>query len=449
MENLDRLNSSISLVRKCIENNNDSAYTNVADTYLPIGPNNRDNYIDWERVYQALIEQLFQLSLNVQDKEELKNKVLDEVLSTRDTRELANVIDDLYFSADEVKNITPLAYLVSNKDRLSARTKTMVNIVRGLTNSSIDKSFKDTGNNPLETLIINQIYKLCSKAKVEQNSLSFLPFLADVFSKDLSVLANNSSYFLDEIESFIKLYTFLYLSQLTIQVGNPKNRYQIPTAKPLYFILETETASKERHECNHYGYDYLFSKSKGIAYQLFPALGYFNRISLEPCWEFAKNECNELISKINEFNNELALLFGENAQFDSSLQGALNNGVAFQRQIFEESLKYSKKGSRKGRNKVVVDTFEAKFSAGFITNRKAAGKYFVLNSSTLLLLTNLIIKGSDEKQLLIDDLIEGLNQRGIWLDLKSKKALLKFYENVGNIEKLSDSGDAVYVKATI
>ena len=67
----------------------------------------------------------------------------------------------------------------------------------------------------------------------------------------------------------------------------------------------------------------------------------------------------------------------------------------------------------------------------------------------LILLTNLIIEGSNETKLLIDDVIEGFKQRGIWFDLKSKKALLKFYENVGNIEKLSDSGDAVYVKTTI
>lgn len=118
-------------------------------------------------------------------------------------------------------------------------------------------------------------------------------------------------------------------------------------------------------------------------------------------------------------------------------------------QIFQETLKNSKKGSRKSANKKVVDIFEKIFSAGFVADRKAAGKYFVVSSSILLLLTNMIIGCSNQKKLLIDDVIEGLKERGIWLDLKSKKALLKFYENVGNMEKLSDSGDAVYVKSTI
>ncbi|WP_413702341.1 DNA phosphorothioation-dependent restriction protein DptG [Psychromonas sp. KJ10-10] len=107
------------------------------------------------------------------------------------------------------------------------------------------------------------------------------------------------------------------------------------------------------------------------------------------------------------------------------------------------------KTSRKDANKKVVEIFEKIFSAEFITDRKATGKYFVLNSNMLLLLTNLVINGSSESQLLIDDVIEGFKERGIWLDIMSKKALLKFYENVGNIEKLSDSGDAVYVKTTI
>lgn len=449
MENFDTINSSISLVNKCLENNNDSAYANVADTYLPIGPNNRDNKIDWERVYQVLVEKLFQLSLGERDKEKLRSEVLEAIRSTRDTRELASVIDELYFSSNEVKNITPLAYLVSNQDKLSARTKTMISIVGGLINTPINKKYNYIGNNPLETLLIENVYLLCKKTTISENWATYLPFLADVFTRDLEILANNPSYLLSELERFIKIYTFLYLSQLTIQVCIPANRYNTPTAKPLYFILETEAASRERHECNQFGYDYIFSKTKGIAYNLFPILGYFNRISKNPIWSIPHDESDECVSKVNEFNCQLALLFGENYQYDESFHMALNKGIAFHQQIFEESLKNSKKGSRKGRNKVVVDIFEENFSAGFISNRKAAGKYFVLNSSVLILLTNIIIKGSNNNKLLIDDIIEGFNGRGVWLDLKSKKALLKFYESVGNIEKLSDSGDAVYVKATI
>lgn len=450
MDSFRIIDSSISLLKKCIESNNDSAYSNIAEQYLPIGPQTlKDHKLDWERVYQSLMEDLFQLSLGNCDREKLREEILNDFRNARDTRELAGIIDELYLSSNAIRKITPLAYLVTSHDTLSSRTKTMINIVRGLLTSPLIETPSHSGNNALETLLIEKINQLCQQAPFKEERITYLPFLAKLFSKDLNALATKPSYFLSELEGFIKLYTFLYLTQLTVHVCLPGNRYNTPTSKPLYFILETEPASRERHECNQYGYDYFFSKTRGIATSLFPILGYFSRISDKPSWDIIKEESSELTSKVNEFNLELAHLFGEEYKLDDSLERALNNGAAFQVQVFQETLKNSKKGSRKTANKKVTDIFEKIFAAGFITDRKAAGKYFVLNSSALLLLTNMIIGCSNQKKLLIDDVIEGFKERGIWLDLKSKKALLKFYENVGNIEKLSDSGDAVYVKATI
>jgi len=449
MRHFNNIDASISLVRRCLENENDSSYANVADTYLPIGPNNRDNKIEWTRVYQRLFEDLYGLSLSEHSKESLRTEVLNIIRNVRDTRELVDVIDELYFSSSELENITPLAYLVSSQEKLSARTKTMISVISGLIDGPLNQDFIIKGNNPLENILIGSIYKLCKEYSSAEDTIGYLPFLAKVFTQDLNTLATNPVYLLSEVERFIHLYVFIYLSQLSIQVCIPNNIYQSPSAKPLYFILETEAASKERHECNQYGYEYIFSNKKGIANYLFPILGYFNRVDKRPAWQYDLNESREHLAKINEFNSLLAQLFGEEYQNEDSLQKALNKGVSFHKQIFEETLRRSKKGSRKGRNNTVVNTFEVVFSSGFITNRKAAGKYFVLNSNVIMLLTNLIIKGAACDKILIDDLIEGFMNRGVWLDLKSKRALLKFYESVGNIEKLSDSGDAVYVKSTI
>ncbi|MBL4798491.1 MAG: DNA phosphorothioation-dependent restriction protein DptG [Oleispira sp.] len=445
MNHLKTIEKSISDVKRYIANNSDSAYLNVADRYFPIGPKSlKDHKLDWDQVNQALIEDLYQLTIGDIDGKNLREKIKASFDSSRDTRELVGLIDELYLSSKAINSITPLAYLVSNQETPSKRTSTMINVIQGLITSPLNSKPQLEGNNPLESLLIEKMHELCQlksfKSKSKRNT--YLPFLGDVFTADLKTLAETPSYFLHELDSFLSLYTFLYLTQLTIHLCVPGNRYKTPSAKPLYFILETERASRERHECNQYGYDYLFSKTRGLALGIFPNLGYFSRISELPSWEVILNEDEDFICKIDEFNNQLASLFGEVYQHDSSLQGALNNGAALQKQIFENT-------SRKDANKKVVDIFEKIFSAGFISDRKTAGKYFVLNSNTLLLLTNLVIGGAEDNQLLIDDVIEGFKQRGICLDIKSKKALLKFYENVGNIEKLSDSGDAVYVKTTI
>jgi DNA phosphorothioation-dependent restriction protein DptG len=447
MEHFNTIESSISDVEKLIEKNNDSAYSNVADQFLPIGPQTlKDHKLDWDRVYQSLIEDLFQLSLGKRDRDNLKAEILESFRNSRDTRELVDVFDELYLSSNTINSITPLAYLVSNKENLSSRTKTMINIVQGLITSPLSDKLISSGNNPLESLLIEKIQQLCETTTFKKDRVTYLPFLAEAFTKDIKTLTKNSSYFLSELEGFINIYTFLYLTQLTKHLCIPGNRYQTPTAKPLYFILETERASKERHECNQYGYDHIFSKTNGIALYLFPYLGYLSRLSKEPSWMLINNNNNNnnnnFFPKVNQFNQRIGQLFDEGYRHEDSLQAAVNSGLNLQKQVFDKT-------SRKDANKKVVEIFEKKFAAEFITDRKAAGKYFVLNSNMLLLLTNLVISGSSESQLLIDDVIEGFKERGIWLDIKSKKALLKFYENVGNIEKLSDSGDAVYVKTTI
>lgn len=440
MEDFTIIERSISDIKKLIEKNNLSAYRNVADQFLPIGPQPLKDYkLDWDLVYKSLIEDLFQLSLGGREKNTFKEEILESFRNNRDTRDLVDVFEQLYLSSNTIGSITPLAYLVGKKAERNDRNKTMINIVRGLLTAPLTERLISCGNNPLESLLIEKIEELCEPKTFNEDRLTYLPFLAEVFTKDINTLAKRPSYFLSEFESFINLYAFLYLTQLTTHICIPNNRYLTPQATPLYFILETERASRERHECNQYGYDFLFSKTRGIAFNLFPYLGYLNRLSKKPIWVFSEQDYT---SRVNELNLMVAKLFDEVYQSETQLQKALNSGLALQKQIFDKT-------DRKTANKKVVEIFEKIFSADFITDRKAAGKYFVLNSNMLLLLTNLVTNQSPEKKLLIDDVVEGFKKRGIWLDIKSKKALLKFYENVGNIEKLSDSGDAVYVKATI
>ena len=449
MDHLNTINLSISSIKVYLEKESDSEYKNLADDFFPIGPQTVKEYnLDWDSVYQSIIEKLFQKSLGERDKDSLDFEILESFRNSRDTRDLAEIVDELYLSSNAIKDITPLAYLVNNHAARSARTKTMINVFEGLITGPLNQILSNSGNNPIESMLIEKFNDACIKKNFDLQSNSYMPFLSEIFSKDIKTLAKTPSYFLSELETFIKLYVFIYLTQLTIHVCIAANRYEEPCVKPLYFILETERASKERHECNEYGYDYLFSKTKGHARRVFPILGYYGRISEKPIWEAIKYESRDYVSKVNEFNRTLANLFGEEYQDDQNLQFALNKGAEFQWQIFEENLKKSKKGSRKTANKKVIDIFEKVLSSGYITDRKAAGKYLVLSSRVIILLTNLVIRGSSEEKLLIDDVIEGFKQRGIWLDLKSKKALLKFYEHVGNIEKLSDSGDAVYVKTT-
>lgn len=83
----------------------------------------------------------------------------------------------------------------------------------------------------------------------------------------------------------------------------------------------------------------------------------------------------------------------------------------------------------------------------FEQSRGRAGSYLVLNQDYLLLLTNISI-GSREKLRLHELLVEFQN-RGVFFDKSSEECLIDLFERMGNVERMSDSGDAVYVKKTI
>ena len=83
----------------------------------------------------------------------------------------------------------------------------------------------------------------------------------------------------------------------------------------------------------------------------------------------------------------------------------------------------------------------------FTQIRGSAGTVFVLTQEYLLLLTNLVIGERDKLRLY--EVIKEFERRGIFFDKESRKALVGFYERLGNVEKMSDSGDAIYVKKTI
>ncbi len=91
--------------------------------------------------------------------------------------------------------------------------------------------------------------------------------------------------------------------------------------------------------------------------------------------------------------------------------------------------------------------FERQVAEPFIQGRGRFGKVLVLEQDTILLLTNIAI--AEQKQMRFQDLMVQFENRGVYFDQQSRMALIDLYERVGNIDRKSDSGDAVYVKTTL
>ncbi len=83
----------------------------------------------------------------------------------------------------------------------------------------------------------------------------------------------------------------------------------------------------------------------------------------------------------------------------------------------------------------------------FIQGRGRSGKVLVFNQDYLLLLTNIVIGKRD--RLRLHELVMEFQSRGVFFDKQTQKVLVNFYERIGNVERMSDSGDAVYVRKTV
>src|SRR5262249_46663995 len=98
-------------------------------------------------------------------------------------------------------------------------------------------------------------------------------------------------------------------------------------------------------------------------------------------------------------------------------------------------------------NQKYVSEIHAKICAEFVHNRGRAGRMMVLNQDRFLLLTNLAV--GKRECLRLSELVDEFRRRGVWLDAQSQLALVAFYERLGNVERMSDSGDAINVRKTL
>ena len=139
------------------------AYRNVADQYLPIGPQTeKEQNLNWDIVYKSIVENIFHLTCKNRDWNELKAQLVDKIRRNRETKDLIDILQQTYLEKEGFKKSTPFYYLVCN-GKAQARTKTMVAIFDRLFYFSEKNTPITKGNNFLETLVNENFISLCDE----------------------------------------------------------------------------------------------------------------------------------------------------------------------------------------------------------------------------------------------------------------------------------------------
>lgn len=381
------------------------------------------------------------------DATKFKEKCLQAFSERMDDDSFLEMIENVYFS-NELLTLDSL--LVYQTLKASTHSNNVFKLFKQLLNIDTLNIDFSSDNNFMDKIIISQLQDSLKTTKKEATIESYLPFIDEVFNKDLKSLSSNKHYFKQNIEKFFEIYFFIYSSQLALNLIPNRNALAKPESRELYFILTHEKASTERLKVVEKGYTHLVDSVKYI----FPYMSLLTDISNSVSEENLRlydlmdrlDDTRESIDAVDSF----AIKFRERKELS---EDDIKSSVSIENALFrllDLSFDQFKEGCVVDRKRAFTQyesAFKRQVAKNFIVNRKRAGNVLVLDQDIILFLTNMIV-GSGEK-MRFQHLLDEFQKRGIYFDAKTRNELMALFERVGNIEKKSDSGDSVYVKATI
>ncbi|MEZ9590751.1 DNA phosphorothioation-dependent restriction protein DptG [Vibrio breoganii] len=422
---------------------------NSLNSYLPI--RTKGNDFDWNAVIGLVLRGLMRKKIEKYTYEQFTNDCKLAFEAKLGEEEFWDVLQEMYFDNKDIFSVSPeLLLFRAQKGEFSAGDARVASMFTSLLQSSPPKKF-DAKLNFIEKEMLDTLRnKMSDDSSLKTTEKPYLPFLSDAFREDLKFLSNRPKYLLNEIQSFLSFYGFTYTAQLSLALPDWRTG-KAPSEKPLYFIMDHERASNERIHVKNHGYR-LFSESTA---RLFPMMTMLELLQPEhgikeakkvPLWEIAKNIEESNREDLSQRLENFARAFRSQRQLNTSFDEA-NSALDWLNNIVKLAIAQFSVGERFNINKRYMLEVEKTLASHFIQSRGRSGRVLVLNQDYIILLTNLVV-GENEK-LRFHELVSGFRQRGIFVDKQTEQELIKFYERIGNVERMSDSGDAVYVRKTI
>lgn len=460
------------LLREGLPRTASEVKNNTLNSYFPINTKDRKDIFNWDSALGYVVKasyrsQLKAIDLSRDEKAKVKSGELElsniafekfksacgiKFKSKLDDSDFWLVLENMYFSNGEIFKVSPEFLLLKTiKQKGSSTDARLGGMFANLIGEYFFRSKPKSELNFIEQQIYDEFmtfveYENSSKEKVKMEQ-PYLPFMAEQFQEDLGFLSKKPKYLLSIFKEFLRIYAHLYTAQLALNLKSW--RFGEPEAKPCFYILDSEKASEERSYVQEFGYTQLASALRIV----FPYLSMNESlqdaknkgIPYYPLWSLADNFKAHpgCVSRLNEF----ALAFKESRKLGTKLSFSEDPLVVIEDLLNLAVDQFGPKESRHDINAEYTKATEGEFCSHFIQSRGRAGRVLVINQDYLILLTNLAI--GEEPKLRFHELVKAFERRGVFFDKQSQQVLIEFYERIGNVERMSDSGDAVYVRKTI
>ncbi|EAU0668420.1 DNA phosphorothioation-dependent restriction protein DptG [Salmonella enterica] len=429
---------------------------NQLDSYLPV--RNKNNDISWQFVTGLALSYALKRKIEAYDPDQFREDCKTHMQELLDEPAFWSVLERMYFSSQDIFRVSPLFLLFHAQfvgEKISAGSTADKRLGTLFANLMGDFSLRypiQDRLNFIEQQMLNKLnekIKLLGKGPFAEEQ-PYLPYMVTCFQSDLAFLAEHPQYLLQELTNTLRLYAFSWCAQLALNLDNWQDGE--PQSKSLFFILDSEKASSEREKVKRYGYRLFASQSE----KLFPILSALEVLQVKgakkrPLWQVYQDCLNYSGTPnqvLDELNDYIQKFISKEERDLPARERATNLENAF-KQLLSVAVEQfqGKKTDRATVNRKYVNELENQICTDFLQVRGRAGKVLVLNQDRLLLLTNLTVGKNDKLRL--HELLRGFEQRGFYLDNQSAQTLVAFYERMGNVERMSDSGDAVYVRKTV
>ncbi|WP_370277690.1 DNA phosphorothioation-dependent restriction protein DptG [Pontibacterium sp.] len=428
--------------------------SNRLNSYFPARTNDSAEAYDWNIAKAIFVRDLYRRQPVAGGMEAFKAEAKNEFLQLLDDEDFWPHLEAMYFGEESIYRLTPESLLFELDDLKDSASKhrlgrmfssllqgTYMEVSHCGSSHFLDKKMI----NALQSKGLRSLDK--TKHRPGAGERPWLPFLSEAFQQDAKFLASKPDYMLEQLEPFLRLYAYLYTAQLSLNIhgwasGEPK-------ARPLYFMMEHEVASKERSQLTQYGHKKVLERLK----DLFPYLVVNEALQqvnehrnerLRPLWYLNQKLIDTDAAKLRLF----AFAFAQEREYEMPDGNDFDDAASWLNQILKlYCMQFEKGRTRASANNKFVKYTEEFLCSTFVRSRGRSGKVLVMNQDYLSLLTNLAI--GDNDKLRFHELLTAFNSRGVFFDKQSQQALIEFFERMGNVERMSDSGDAVYVRKTV
>ncbi|MCG7532632.1 DNA phosphorothioation-dependent restriction protein DptG [Psychrobium sp. MM17-31] len=423
---------------------------NKLTSFFPINTKDRKDIFDWDSVLGHFVKYCYRKQVSTDEFDKFQEACKSAFEAKLDVPEFWPVIERMYFENDELYKISPeLLLFKAQKVQGNSANERLGDFFLNLLQNFYIEEKVDTKLNFIEEEIVQSFNNFVIQGNpagtvtAKTNEEPYLPFISKKFEKDLRFLNSKPKYFLSSITDFLKLYAFLYTAQLSINISEWSSGE--PSSKRCYFIMDNEKASDERTWVKDFGYTQLERNFEKI----FPFLAMSESLQESGTIKVPLWKLNELLKGTDstELLHEYALKFKDNRKLKTNILEPDNTENALSNLLTLSLDQFAKGESRYEINTLYCKAIETELCGHFIQNRRRAGRVLVFNQDYILLLTNIAI--AEREQLRLHELLKEFEARGVYFDKQSQKQLVDFYERIGNVERKSDSGDAVYVRKTV